>query len=424
MLAFALRNDGWWLRQDIVWNKPSPMPESVLDRCTKAHEYIFLMSKSPRYYFDSQAIAEPLAASSIERLNQPNIDNQAGSDRVPGKTNGAMKAVVRGGVNAFRGQGHFRDGENGPANRDGRDMKEVGSGATRNKRSVWTVTTRPFKEAHFATFPPKLIEPCILAGCPVGGLVLDPFNGSGTAGVVALQNGRRYVGCELNEAYLDMSIARIKTEANAPRLPGFDEAMQGAAKRVGAVEAAGSSAKSVTDAQIRTNAAMMEPIHPASAKAEPVTGTPPPIIIRDKYSNAFGHSSAQAQSKRAAAAARIVAECDTLRAELESAKAGITGLNAENNALVQKVKDAEILAVLREEAKMRIVRERDEARHERDQYKRDSETLDAVRGARDQALRERDYYSERLAKVKAYCDKWLRRGSRSFAAILEIINAE
>ena len=229
-VAFALQADGWYLRQDIIWHKPNPMPESVTDRCTKAHEYIFLMSKSPRYYFDSQAIAEPLAGSSIERLNQPNIDNQAGSDRVPGKTNGAMKAVARGGVNAFRGQGHFRDGENGPANRDGRDMKEVGSGATRNKRSVWTVTTRPFKEAHFATFPPKLIEPCILAGCPVGGLVLDPFNGSGTAGVVALQNGRRYVGCELNEAYLDMSIARIKTEANAPRLPGFDEAMQGAAK--------------------------------------------------------------------------------------------------------------------------------------------------------------------------------------------------
>ena len=212
--------------------------------------------------------------------------------------------------------------------------------------------------------------------------------------------------------------------ADAKRINGHDAALDALAKRVGAVEAAGSSAKSVTDAQIRTNAAMMEPIHPASAKAEPVTGTPPPIIIRDKYSNAFGHSSAQAQSKRAAAAARIVAECDTLRAELESAKAGITGLNAENNALVQKVKDAEILAVLREEAKMRIVRERDEARHERDQYKRDSETLDAVRGARDQALRERDYYSERLAKVKAYCDKWLRRGSRSFAAILEIINAE
>ena len=166
-VAFALQADGWYLRQDIIWHKPNPMPESVTDRCTKAHEYIFLLSKSPRYYYDAEAVAEPVAPASIERLSQPNLEAQAGSSRVPGKTNGPMKAVGRGGRNAFRGQGHFRNGENGPANRDGRDMREVGAGEDkRNRRSVWTVTTKPYREAHFATFPPDLIQPCIRAGCP------------------------------------------------------------------------------------------------------------------------------------------------------------------------------------------------------------------------------------------------------------------
>jgi len=169
-VAFALQADGWYLRQDIIWNKPNPMPESVQDRCTKAHEYIFLLSKNPKYYFDNEAIKEDIAESSKSRLNQ-DIKNQIGSDRVPGKSNGNMKAV---------------------------------GGSKRNKRSVWTVTTKPFKGAHFAVFPSDLIEPCILAGCPKDGVVLDPFMGSGTTGMVAQQLGRKWIGCELNAEYISM----------------------------------------------------------------------------------------------------------------------------------------------------------------------------------------------------------------------------
>lgn len=176
-VAFALQADGWILRQDIIWHKPNPMPESVRDRCTKAHEYVFLLSKSPRYYFDSEAIKEPVAASTVERLAQPTLAEQTGSARVPGKTNGNMKAV--------------------------------GNGETRNRRSVWSVTTKPYKGAHFATFPPDLIEPCILAGCPEGGTVLDPFGGSGTTAGVALAHGRNAVLCELNPEYAALAPERV-----------------------------------------------------------------------------------------------------------------------------------------------------------------------------------------------------------------------
>lgn len=171
-VAFALQADGWYLRQDIIWHKPNPMPESVTDRCTKAHEYIFLLSKSSKYYFDHEAIKEPVAASSIIRLTQPNISAQVGSNRVPFKTNGTMKAV--------------------------------GNTEMRNKRSVWTVTTKPFKGAHFATFPQDLIEPCILAGCPEGGTVLDPFGGAGTTGLVAKRNNRNAILIELNSEYVEI----------------------------------------------------------------------------------------------------------------------------------------------------------------------------------------------------------------------------
>lgn len=177
MLAFALRSDGWYLRQDIIWHKPNPMPESVRDRCTKAHEYMFLLSKSERYHFDTAAVSEPVAASTIERLGQPTLAQQVGSTRVPGKTNGNMKAV--------------------------------GNGKTRNRRSVWTVATRPYKGAHFATFPPALIEPCILAGSKPGDVVLDPFIGSGTTAEVALKHGRQYLGCELNPDYEPLQKERI-----------------------------------------------------------------------------------------------------------------------------------------------------------------------------------------------------------------------
>lgn len=210
-VAFALQDDGWYLRQDIIWAKPNPMPESVRDRCTKSHEYLFLLSKSPQYHFDQRAIAEPVALSSIARLSQ-DVDAQAGSDRVPGKTNGSMKAVGRGGRNAMRGQGLNRSDENGAANRDGRDMKVVGATDTRNKRSVWTVATRPFSGAHFATFPPALIEPCILAGCPTGGLVLDPFGGAGTTGLVAERLGRNATLIELNPEYADLARERLRAE--------------------------------------------------------------------------------------------------------------------------------------------------------------------------------------------------------------------
>ena len=177
-VAFALQQDGWYLRQDIIWHKPNPMPESVKDRCTKAHEYIFLLSKSPKYYFGNEVIKEDSAESSKNRLKQ-NIANQKGSDRVPGKNNGNMKAV---------------------------------GGDKRNKRSVWTVTTKPFKGAHFATFPMDLIDPCVLAGCPENGTVLDPFGGSGTTGIVASNHNRKAVLIELNTEYIEIAKQRIQDQ--------------------------------------------------------------------------------------------------------------------------------------------------------------------------------------------------------------------
>jgi site-specific DNA-methyltransferase (adenine-specific) len=171
MVAFALRADGWYLRNDIIWAKPNPMPESVTDRCTKAHEYIFLMSKSALYYWDGEAIKE-------ESVEPP---------RAREKNNGesAVDTKMR-----------------------GHDCA-CGNTGKRNKRTVWTVTTKPYKEAHFATFPPDLIEPCILAGAPVGGVVLDPFGGSGTTGAVAIKHGRRAVLCELNPEYAAMIPDRV-----------------------------------------------------------------------------------------------------------------------------------------------------------------------------------------------------------------------
>jgi DNA modification methylase len=207
LLAFALRADGWYLRQDIIWHKPNPMPESVQDRCTKAHEYIFLLSKSQKYYYDADAIAEPVTDSTAIRLLQ-DIDNQIGSDRVPNKTNGTMKAV--GGkkfTSDMGGGGTTFVGHSGYTKADGTSSLK----ATRNKRSVWTVTTKPYKGAHFATFPPDLITPCILAGAPAGGVVLDPFVGSGTTAAVAIAHGRNYLGCELNPAYKELQDARIGT---------------------------------------------------------------------------------------------------------------------------------------------------------------------------------------------------------------------
>jgi DNA modification methylase len=284
MVAFSLRADGWYLRQDIIWNKPNPMPESVTDRCTKAHEYIFHLSKSDKYYFDQESIKQPVVDAPIQRMAQQ-IESQKGSDRVPFKTNGNMKAVGPGrnprkgvdtnggnqasehGIPAMALNGHGVDGHSGYYDRNG---NLIGGGMA-NKKSVWTVTTKPFKEAHFATFPEELIVDCIKAGCPEficskcgmiiheihrrnpehgirakesetlgqagenglrkghrtlsrtkigytncgcneefqGGIVLDPFMGAGTTALVARKLNRNYVGFELNPEYIKIANSRL-----------------------------------------------------------------------------------------------------------------------------------------------------------------------------------------------------------------------
>lgn len=202
MLAFALRADGWYLRSDIIWHKPNPLPESVIDRPTKSHEYIFLFSKSPRYYYDIDAIREPLKDASIERLSQPNLENQIGSDRAHAgkKTNGRMKAVYKG--------GSFHD-HTDELTQGQRIALKMNHPMGANKRTVWSVPTNPYKKAHFATFPPDLITPCILAGCPRGGVCLDPFMGSGTTASVARDLLRNYIGIELNPAYVKLAEDRL-----------------------------------------------------------------------------------------------------------------------------------------------------------------------------------------------------------------------
>lgn len=201
MLAFALRADGWYLRQDIIWAKPNPMPESVKDRCTKSHEYIFLLSKSPRYYFDGEAIAEPCADSSLKRYSQ-HIEQQKGSERVPGKNNGNMKAVLP----RYGGKKYTEDPDVFYRTKSGHayDYRPK-----RNKRDVWTVSTKPFKGAHFATFPDTLITPCILAGSRESGVVLDPFCGSATTLMAAKNCGRNGIGIELNDNYEQLIKERI-----------------------------------------------------------------------------------------------------------------------------------------------------------------------------------------------------------------------
>ena len=181
MLAFALRADGWYLRQDIIWHKPNPMPESVQDRCTKAHEYIFLMSKSQKYYYDHEAIKEAA-------IHEGRIVKASGTDA----KNGA--------------KGEFGATAAGFTTHDTLVTD-------RNKRSVWTISTKPYAGAHFAVFPSDLIEPCILAGAPVGGIVLDPFMGSGTTAQVAQNLGRQYIGCELNPAYMELQNIRTAQQS-------------------------------------------------------------------------------------------------------------------------------------------------------------------------------------------------------------------
>jgi len=169
MVAFALRNDGWYLRQDIIWAKPNPMPEPVKDRCTKAHEYIFLLSKNQKYYYDSDSIKEKC-----------NWNGQSGAKNYNWEKDGRSK-------------------------NENQTPKEYA-----NKRDVWTITTKPYKEAHFATFPQALIKPMILAGCPEGGIVLDPFMGAGTTAVVCKKLHRNYLGIELNPKYIELANKRIE----------------------------------------------------------------------------------------------------------------------------------------------------------------------------------------------------------------------
>lgn len=210
-VAFALQDDGWWLRSDIIWAKTNPMPESVADRPTKAHEYLFLLTKSERYYYNSEAIKEPAQfwegqAATFERtgaVSQHILPGQSAAQHRPGRG--------KAGKNSFRGQGAEREGATGPANRDDRDLTDVGYGPTRNKRSVWSVATRPYPEAHFATYPVELVQPCILAGSPADGTVLDPFNGAGTTGVAAIGLGRQYIGIDINSEYLDMADRRLRS---------------------------------------------------------------------------------------------------------------------------------------------------------------------------------------------------------------------
>lgn len=214
MVAFALRANGWYLRQDIIWHKPNPMPESVTDRCTKSHEYIFLMSKSRQYYYDHEAIKTEVTKESVKRLAQ-DIENQKGSERVPGKTNGSMKAVIAKGLTIGGKKGREYNPQPGDPNfRNGSEQwgRQYVPDFTANKKSVWTVTTKPFKEAHFATFPEELIVDCIKAGCPIDGVVLDPFMGAGTTALVSRKLNRNYIGFELNKDYISIANKRLHDE--------------------------------------------------------------------------------------------------------------------------------------------------------------------------------------------------------------------
>ena len=203
-VAFALQQDGWYLRQDIIWSKPNPMPESVTDRCTKAHEYIFLLSKKAKYYYDAEAIKEQSTDESLARLLRGVSDNHKNTNGAPGQTPHSLakprKNIRKEYDSSMGGGGSSFKGHSGYKKADGSLICD----GTRNKRSVWEVTTQPYSGAHFATFPPDLIKPCILAGCPTGGTVLDPFGGSGTTGMVALELGRKAELIELNPDYVEI----------------------------------------------------------------------------------------------------------------------------------------------------------------------------------------------------------------------------
>lgn len=214
MLAFALRSAGWYLRQDIIWHKPNPMPESAQDRCTKSHEYIFLLSKSKVYYYDAYSIATAYKDKTLTTYGT----------EVKGKGDGLGFIQSENWANSLKERKPKKwkspdgwdtgEGAHGSVHRNGSEKGEtnweVDKEGKANKRSVWTVATAPFKEAHFATFPEELITPCILAGCPKGGIVLDPFMGAGTTALVALSNDRKFIGLELKPEYINIANKRLK----------------------------------------------------------------------------------------------------------------------------------------------------------------------------------------------------------------------
>jgi len=198
-VAFALQADGWYLRSDIIWHKPNPMPESVRDRPTKAHEYVFLLTKSRRYHYDSDAIAEPATADHARNIDSTTEPSGGLMPEHKGlRKKGLDKKQDQLGKRTYTG---FND-----------RYFSVPAPETRNRRTVWSISTKPYSEAHFATFPPELPELCIKAGCPKGGTVLDPFSGAGTTGLVALRLGRSYIGIELNPEYAEMSRRRIDSD--------------------------------------------------------------------------------------------------------------------------------------------------------------------------------------------------------------------
>lgn len=190
MLAFSLRDSGWYLRNDIIWMKENPMPESVKDRCARCYEHIFLFSKSRKYFFDYKAISEPIAPGTASRLKRGVKGSNKYGEPIPGQAKQQT-------INLCRENGAITDEMINPL---------------RNKRDVWIINTVPFKGGHYAAYPPKLVETCLLAGCPKDGVVLDPFMGSGTTGMVAKQLDRHYIGIELNPEYKELAEARIGGE--------------------------------------------------------------------------------------------------------------------------------------------------------------------------------------------------------------------
>jgi DNA modification methylase len=213
-LAFALQADGWYLRSDIIWSKLNPMPESVTDRPTKSHEYMFLLSKNEHYFYDQEAIKEPATWSTIERLSQTNFDNQPGGDKDPKSGNRSERRTLENlkeryskeGVWSGRNKGYDRSMAGGAVGIENRKHLPY---PMRNRRTVWEIPTEATPYAHFATYPRALVEPCIKAGSRIGDIVLDPFAGSGTTGVVCQKLGRSFIGLDLSYTYL-RDIAKVR----------------------------------------------------------------------------------------------------------------------------------------------------------------------------------------------------------------------